>query len=208
MTSSTSALGASVPADPRADELSRLRGLELRKHDLGEVRLTGQAEAAARLGRRTIRQHHEDTQKGSRRGTSTLEQVSRERVDPVAVLEHEHERLLGRAGAQAVGEERLERRLAELGLERARQLVVRDRDPEQDVEQRRSRDERLVDVGELALEGRHLRVRRVVVVETQEAPPDLPPDAVARVRPERLALAERDDVPAPPRPPHELGDET
>ena len=157
----------------------------------------------ARLG--PIREQDEHGQRRDCAGED-LEQVARERVDPVAVLEHEDERLFGRSRTQAVGEERLERRLAQLGVEGARQLVVRDRDAEESVEQGSTLDERRVDALELAFERAHLLRLRQLVVDAQEPAPDLAPDPVAR-RAVGLALAEGDEVPASPGPSNELCDQ-
>ena len=48
---------------------------------------------------------------------------------------------------------------------------------------------------------------RTVVVDAQHAPPDLAPNAVTRVRSERLTLTERDERGLVSRPTHEFGEE-
>ena len=112
----------------------------------------GRAPAAARpRGGRRARAARARRRDGAR---DDVEQVARERVEPVAVLEHEHERLGRGARAQAVGEQVLERGLAQLGVERARQLGVGDRQAEHRVEQRGARDERRVDCAQGLLERR------------------------------------------------------
>ena len=125
----------------------------------------------------------------------------------MAVLEDEHERLLGRPRAEAVGEQRLERGLADLGVERPRQLVVRDRDREHGLEQRRARNERRIDGRELALERRSLLVLRAILADAEQRSPDLLPDAVGRLRAEGRRLAERDEDAVLAAPAHELGDQ-
>src|SRR5205823_10140782 len=91
--------------------------------------------------------------------------------------------------------------------EGARELGVGDRDGEDGLEQRGPRNERRVDRLETSLERRHLPLDRVVVVDAEQAAPDLAPHEVRVLGPERLALAERDGAASPADGAHELRDE-
>ena len=124
-----------------------------------------------------------------------LEQVARERVDPVAVLEHEHERLFGRSRAQAVGEQRLERRLAQLRRrsERVSSLSGIEMPSTRRASGARGRSDG-IDALELALERARLLALRQLVVDAEERAPDLAARPGSCVRAEGLALAEGDEV--------------
>ena len=65
--------------------------------DLREVGRCARSRARRRGRLRSIGEHEQHRQRG-RRPTEDLEQVARQRVDPVAVLEHEDDRLLGPRG--------------------------------------------------------------------------------------------------------------
>ncbi len=125
----------------------------------------------------------------------------------MTVLEHQDERLAGGPVAEARREQVLERRLAQLRVERGGQIVVRDLQPEDGLEQGSAGHERWVDGFERGLDPSTLLVVRVGVLDAEQAPPDLAPDEVARVRAERLALPEGDEHAAPPGAPDELRDE-
>ena len=125
----------------------------------------------------------------------------------MTVLEHQDERLAGGPVAEARREQVLERRLAQLRVERGRQVVVRDLQPEDGLEQGSAGHERGVDRLERGLDPPTLLGVRVGVLDAEQAPPDLAPDEVARIRAERLALPERDEDAAPPGAPDELRDE-
>ena len=125
----------------------------------------------------------------------------------MAVLEHEDERPALGACAQARDEEILQRGLAELRVERAGEVVVRQREPDELTEKRRARHEVGIDRAKLVLEVRDLGVLRAVVHETEERAPDLPPREVARRRSVGLALPERHELAASAGCSDELGDE-
>ncbi len=127
------------------------------------------------------------------RAHEDLEQVARQLVDPVGVLDHDDHGLRRRACPQRVGQQRLERRLAELGVEAAREVVVGERDAEDGLEQRHPGDERGVDGGQLRLQPRAVGGLGVVVLEAQQAAPDLTPGEVGGVAAVGLALPERDE---------------
>ena len=135
-----------------------------------------------------------------------VEQVARERVEPVAVLEHDHLRVGARERPQAVGQEALERGLAQLRVERRRQLRVRDRQAEHGVEQRRALDERRVDVGQRLLERLQLLGLGHRLRHGEQSAPDLSPDRIGRAGAERLTLAEGDEMAVAARVADELGE--
>ena len=178
----------------------RLR--ELRQLDLPELRQLLEAQ----LDTRAVVEHDEHRQLESGTGEH-LQQVTRQRVDPVAVLEHQHERLLARPRLQALREQPLERRLAELGVERPRQSVVRDGEAEERAEQRQALHERRIDGLEDARHAEYLVLLRLLVVDAPQTAPDLLPDVVARVRAERRAGADGDRAIRLAQGVHELGHE-
>ena len=195
--------------NPRAAELLRLLGGERRERELREVRKLGEAETAARLAvrGRAIGDHDQHAQRPGRT-RKDLEQIPRERIDPVAVLEHENDRLLGRARTQAIHQQRLEGRLANLSLERPRQLVVRDRDPQHRPEQRSTRNERGIDSRQLTLDRLPLLRLQLPIPDPEQRPPDLLPHAIARARTEGSGLTESHHNTALARPANELGHKT
>ena len=151
----------------------------------------------------------EDEQDGQvrRRAHEHLEQVPRQLVDPMAVLEHGDERRLAGARLQAGREEVLERRLAQLRVELAGQVRVGDRQSDDLVEQWHAGDEGGIDRREMPLERRHLLLAGVALLEAKQPAPDLAPHEVRRLGAVGLALAERHDLPAAADVAHELGDE-
>ena len=91
---------------------------------------------------------------------------------------------------------------------RGQRRVRRSRAPTTGSSERRARDERRIDRRERRLGMRSAwSASASSSSSSEQAPPDLAPDEVARVRPERLALAERDEEAAPAGDPDELGDE-
>ena len=83
----------------------------------------------------------------------------------MAILEHEHHLLLRGSRTETVHEKRLERGLSKLRLEGAGELVVRDRDAEERIQQWSARDERGIDRTKLSLEREHLLGLRERVVD-------------------------------------------
>ena len=113
-TSSLISAGVSRPEhlrELRANERGGVIGVEAVEDELLEVWDPLDSEPAAGGRLRSIGEDEQHRQRG-RRPPERLEQVARKRVDPVAVLQHEDERLSIRAGPQDGGEEILERGLA------------------------------------------------------------------------------------------------
>ena len=165
-------------------------------------------EPAAGLRGRPVGEDDQDRQVGGR-PAQDLEQVARQRVDPVAVLEDEDDRLLGGPRPEDDREEVLERGLAELRVDRPRSASMSgdldaDERPRAAARARRAPGRSPRATSGSAPPG---PPRRSSSSSFEQAPPDLAPDEVARVRPERLALAERDEEAAPARDPDELRDQ-
>jgi len=85
-----------------------------------------------------------------------LQQIARQRIEPVAILDHHDQRLGGGAGTKTVGEQCLQRGLAELRVEGSGEVVVLDQDVEHGRKQWRASDQASVDRREFGLDIAHL----------------------------------------------------
>ena len=199
-----------IPTDDlgelRADEVVQLIVTQGRERELVELRERLDAQRLAHVRARSIGEHDEHPL-GHDRARDLDEQVARELVEPVAVLHHQDQRPAPGARTQARDEEILERGLAELRVERAGEVVVRQREPDDLAEQWRAGHEVGIDRAKLLLELRDLDVLRAVVRETEERAPDLAPREVARRRAVGLALTERHELAPAAGRADELGDE-
>ena len=132
----------------------------LAAHDLGHLGLARAPSSAHLLERRAARRGRavrqrrlgavrEDEQQMRAGSTARASTSSRSRESGSSQWQSSSTSTRGvgaRERAQAVDQQVLERGLAQLGVERRRQLGVRDRQAEHGVEQRRARDERRIDV--------------------------------------------------------------
>ncbi len=165
------------------------------------------AEPATDVRARPVRKHEQDL-KTCRRAREHLEEITRQRIEPVAVLEHHDDRLRARPGAQVFDQQSFERGLAQLRIERRREIVVGNGQVEQPAEQRRPGHEAGVDRREFGLQRADLRSLGQVVVKAKQRRPDRAPDEIAGVRTVRLALADGDDTAPPRSDPGEFGRQT
>ena len=164
----------------RPHQQHRMLMVELRKRNLPEMRKAFDAERGTGIGTRTVGKDDQDGQRRKRPGEHP-EEIARKRVEPVTILEHEHERALVCSRTKAFGEEALERSLAELRVELRREVIVDERQIEKTREQRRAWYERRIDGRQLLLQRLHLLLFRHAAVEAEQCRPDLTPDKVARV---------------------------
>ena len=157
---------------------------------------------------RSIGQDDQHRQAGGR-PAEDLEQVARQRVDPVAVLEDEDERLARRPGAAGTVARRSSSDALRSFASSAPSASLSGISSPRTVS---SSGARATSAGSIAVSAASTgatlaRPRSSSSSTPQQAPPDLAPDEVARVRAERLALPERDEQPAPAGDPDELRDE-
>ena len=155
------------------------------------------------------RRGRQDRQVG-RRPAEDLEQVARQRVDPVAVLEHE-DRPAPRRDRAPQDDRAAGPRATPSGASRPSPRSATcpgSRRPTTAPSERRALDELRVDRRERRPDPvAPGRASASSSSSAEQAAPDLAPDEVARVRAERLALAERDEEAAPARDPDELRDQ-
>ena len=141
---------------------------------------------------------------------SDLEQVARQLVDPVAVLEDDDERVVAptRARRQPTSRSSSDA-LRTLASKARRELGVRDVEAERPTSSSgRAGDERRIDRGERRLELSRAGVRGRVVVEVEQPPPDLAPRRSSSCSCRTPGTRRRRPrAPAPARRPDELGDQ-
>ncbi len=107
------------------DGLRRFVGDELAELDAREARQGAQAAGEGARGRQRAECEEKDDARVGEREGELLEEVVRQRVDPVVVLEDDEDRLFAGAGTQAILEQRVQGAAADHGLERAREVGVR-----------------------------------------------------------------------------------
>ena len=159
---------------PLVDQRRRRLGIERLQHQVGDVVAPdGQAGQGRAVGPRG-----DDQQHACRRADpgQHLQQVARQRVEPVRVLHDDSHRAGRRPREQQPSQQVLQRGLAQLALERRGQVAVGHRDAEHRPEQRRAGHEPRVELAH----GDDHRVGVAVDVEAQQVGPDLAPRGVRR----------------------------
>ena len=158
------------------------------------------AESAPQLAARAIRKHDQHA-KRRKRAREHLEKIARKRIEPVAILEHEHERSVAGLARARHSTRRLSsevlRSFASNEAVRSLSGIGRSSRPA-------SSGARGTSAGSIAASSRSrccsLLVLRRAAVEPEQRRPDPAPDEVARVRAVRLAFAaRRRERPAPSR---------
>jgi hypothetical protein len=91
----------------RTDQRCRVLAIELVERDFVEVRQIFHAEPAPDLGAWTVGEHDQHAETRERSGDH-FEQIARQRVEPVAVFEHDDQRHLARSRAKAFDKKPLE----------------------------------------------------------------------------------------------------
>src|SRR6266568_472674 len=128
-------------ADALPGELHSVVGGQLPERDPGEMREAGECLQRVRLRVGWTCSEHEQHRPVHQVASQGLEQCPGGRVDPMAVLEQQHDRSRRRPLAQHVEQERVEQLSPGRRVERGGQLAVGQREVEDGRKQRRARPE-------------------------------------------------------------------
>ena len=124
-----------------------------------------------------------------------FQQVVREGVEPLAIFQHDQQRMGARRRRQAVGQQPFTRRLAQPGVQRSSQIVVGNFQLQHHVQQRQAWRQPRIDGSDVFRQFLELASGRPCGVDTEYPAPDRLPDKIAPVDAIRLAFAAIDGKP-------------